>query len=32
MSPSRDPSERLLALRDLLSRFVSICSTMVDAA
>ncbi len=29
--PSRDPSERSLALRDLLSRFVSICSTMAYA-
>jgi serine/threonine-protein kinase len=29
--PGRDPSERSLALRDLLNRFVSICSTMAYA-
>jgi serine/threonine-protein kinase len=29
--PGRDPSERSLALRDLLSRFVSICGTMAYA-
>src|SRR5262249_9388165 len=29
--PGRDPSERSLALRELLTRFVSICSTMAYA-
>ncbi len=29
--PGRDPSERSLALRELLNRFVSICSTMAYA-
>ena len=29
--PGRDPSERSLALRELLNRFVSICNTMAYA-